>query len=230
LTFQWSPEDAWEEAKYSALAYSKAFYEAGYAKQVYNRLTEPFQMMRTVLSGTELNNFFWLRDHGAADPSLAELARCMREAKEASTPLKLNPGEWHLPYVSTCRSEVDGSPLYFIDGEEEGREVFLTVEDAKKVSAARCAAVSFRNIDYGVEKSREVYARLVGDDRKHASAFCHQATPMQELDEFYVNDPQYLPSWEPGVSHMDRDGQLWSAQYRGWVMQRKLIPGENIPG
>jgi hypothetical protein len=54
------------------------------------------------------------------------------------------------------------------------------LEDAIKVSCARCAAVSFRNVDYGLEKSEQVYERLVGDERKHASAFEHCGTPMDE--------------------------------------------------
>jgi hypothetical protein len=45
---------------------------------------EPFQMMKTVISGTEWANFFWLRDHGAADPTIAELARVMKEADEGT--------------------------------------------------------------------------------------------------------------------------------------------------
>ena len=41
--------------------------------------------MKTVLSATEVDNFFWLRDDDAADPTLRELARVMKEAWEAST-------------------------------------------------------------------------------------------------------------------------------------------------
>ncbi|MGZ8887944.1 MAG: FAD-dependent thymidylate synthase [Halobacteriota archaeon] len=225
--------EAWEKAKEDAIFWSKAFYEAGYHKQVYNRITEPYQMIKVVLSGTELENFFWLRNHGAADPTLEELARCMQEAREQSTPELLKAGDWHLPYVFIGVDKWHERAYY----EDELRLHKLTLDEAIKVSCARTAAASFRNSDYTLEKCLEVYERLIGDDRKHASAFQHQATPMKEpsgdlfgdVDE-WVNWPNSAHTWEPGVSHADRNGQLWSAQFRGWVMYRKLIPGENYVG
>lgn len=230
-------KEAWDTARDAALCVSQAFATAGYHKQVYNRLTEPFQMMKTVLTGTEVENYFWLRNHGAADPTIAELARCMFEARRQSKPQVLKPGEWHLPYVGTCISEIDNETrLYFIE-DGEGLAILLDLEDAIKVSCARSAAVSFRNTDYGVEKSREVYERLVGDDRKHASAFEHCATPMRgEYVEYDYLGTEYddsvnvvdVPStWQEGITHADRDGNLWSGNFKNFIQYRKLIPGEN---
>lgn len=229
-----SPELAWQEARDIAIQKSREFYEAGYHKQVYNRLTEPFQMMKTVTTATEWNNFFWLRNDGAADPTLHELARCMQEARDASVPFLLLDGEWHLPYLEFSR--VNGEMRYFIRDEEHDTPIWLTLEQALKVSAARCAAVSFRNVDYTLEKSEGVFDRLVGDERKHASAFEHQATPMEtpsqgsyRLGIGAVNTYR-CETWEDGISHVDRNGQLWSGKLRGWVCHRKLIPGENREG
>lgn len=221
------PADAWDKAKESAIEYAKAFYDAGYHKQVYNRLLEPFQMMKTVISGTEWANFFWLRDHEAADPTIAELARVMHEADLATEAEVLEPGEWHLPYVETFRDD-SGGMMYRIssDWSEPGTSFgFVELEDAIKVSCARCAAVSFRNEDYGLEKSKQVYDRLVGDERKHASAFEHCATPAQQSNVPF--DPY---TWENGISHVDRNGNLWSGNLKGFVQYRKLIPGENYDG
>lgn len=215
--------EAWSEAKSDAVGWASALYEAGYHKQVYNRLLEPFQMMKTVISGTEWANFYWLRNHEAADPTLQELARCMQEAHKKSIPYALHPGEWHLPYVTF------EAGLYSIEGQ------VLTLEEAKKVSAARCAAVSFRNTDYTLEKSLQVFERLVGDERKHASAFEHQATPMNEVgycspSSAAANLPFAPSTWQDGISHVDKKGQLWSGNFCGWIQHRKLIDGENIPG
>jgi len=219
------PEAAWEAARADAAFWSKAFYEAGYHKQVYNRIVESSQMVKTVISGTEWENFFWLRDDGAADPSIAELARCMREARDASLPTLLKAGEWHLPYVNF--DEV--KRCHWIDAEDMllGR-FYLCENDAIKVSCARSAAVSFRNVDYGLDKCREVYDRLVGDERKHASALEHQATPMHAASvERFVNKACFTDSWQEGISHADRQGQLWSGNFRGWIQHRKMIAGEN---
>lgn len=237
--FMSAPRNAWAAAVEVASKFSEAFYKAGYHKQVYNRLTEAAQMMKTVMTATEWNNFFWLRDDGSADPTIAELARVMREAKDASTPMLLQPGEWHLPYVITIRSEANGG-LYYYDDIPKWDDAInpydfyngLTLEQAKKVSAARCAAVSFRNIDYTLEKSEQVFARLVGDDRKHASAFEHQATPMESegAGDWEVNVATRLETWEQGVSHMDRNGNLWSGNLKGFIQFRKTIDGENKEG
>ena len=227
-SFEVNGQEAWEFAKESAVEISKAFYEAGFAKQVYNRLTEPFQMIKTVISGTEWANFFWLRYHESADPTFAELARCMYEALMASTPQQLMPGEWHLPYIITNRNEY-GDIEYWLDESTQ-----LSEEDALIASAARCAAVSFRNIDYGLEKCRQVFERqLVGGDRKHGSALEHQAKAMDKFSyehEYEVNIAQYTDTWEGGITHMDKNYQLWSGPYRDWIQHRKLIPGECYNG
>lgn len=232
------PKEVWSQAKQSAVYFSKAFKEAGYHKQVFNRLTEPFQMIKVVASATEWDNFFWLRDDVMADPTIAELARKMKEAYEASTPQLLKAGELHLPYVdkftyyTNPSSESDFSFCIF----EDGKCIPISTEQAIKVSAARCAAVSFRNEDYGLEKSEEVYARLVGDERKHSSALEHQATPIAKTVENigthmkqsdWVNVKSDPPSWQKGISHIDRKKRFWSGNFCGWIQHRKTIDGEN---
>lgn len=196
----------------------------GNHKQTYNRYLEPFQMMKTVVTATSFDNWFWLRHHEAADPLIAELARCMYEARQQSMPQLLNAGEWHLPYVE-CNREDDDTLSYksYTDGFDLGFQ-YLSIEDALKVSAARCAAVSFRNCDYGLEKSREVWERLVGDERKHSSAMEHCAKVM--LDGWDVNLAYDSNTWEEGVSHATRDGSLWSGNLKNFVQLRKLIDGE----
>lgn len=223
----YTPEEWWQAACKNAQNYAQGLYDAGYHKQVFNRLTEPFQMMKTVLSATEFENFFWLRDDGAADPTIHELACCMKQARAPSEPQLLKPGQWHLPYVNYFLTR-DGEQQCFIDN-GEGDEIYLTLEEAIKVSCARAAAVSFRNTDYGLEKCIEVYARLVGDERKHASAMEHQATPVKSLKPGLWS--RLTGScWEPGASHIDKDGCLWSGKFRGFIQHRKTIPGENKAG
>lgn len=222
---------AWRQARQMMISVAKAFSDAGYHKQVYNRLLEAWQMQKTVLSATEVDNFFWLRDDDAADPTIRELARVMREAKNASTPECLEPGEWHLPYIDISR---EGGIRRYSIMEGENTKRFLGVDNAIKVSCARSAAVSYRNEGYDLTKSLEVYDKLVGSERKHASAFEHQGTPMQETDTIDIDDenikdinyPCDTDSWEPGITHMDRSCKFWSGNFQGWIQYRKLIPGE----
>lgn len=219
-------KEHWRVAKTHAIHFAQSLLNIGLHKQHANRLTEPFQMMKAVVSATEWDNFFWLRNHEAAQPEIHELARCMYEARKQSVPQTLNAGEWHLPFLYTERND-DGLLMY---GERRLLELkfyseyeFIpyTVEDALKVSAARCAAVSFRNSDYGLEKSREVWERLVGDERKHSSACEHQAFVLPK------NTSPFNPeTWHEAVSHVSKDGMLWSGNLKGWGQLRKMIDGE----
>ena len=216
-----SPELAWGKALESSAYYAKAFSDAGYHKQVFNRLTEPFQMIKTVISSTEWSNFLWLRDDDAADPTIRELAVKIKEALDKSIPTVLSSAQWHLPYVYT-----EGGKYFLTAGGTE-----LTLDDAKMVSAARCAAVSYRNTDYTLEKCRSVWSNLIGSDKKHASALEHQAKPMinsQSNLHGDVNFYFYPETWENGISSVDKECGLWSGNFRGWVQLRKTIEGESM--
>jgi thymidylate synthase ThyX len=215
-------EDAWELAKRDAIFWSKAFSDAGYHKQICNRLTEPFQMIKVLITATEWENFFWLRCDEAADPTLQELARVMKEARDESEPQPLRAGDWHLPYITNLWHGLAQEYTYYADAERTEK---LALEDAIKVSAARSAAVSYRNVDYSLDKSKEVYDRLVGAEKKHGSALEHQATPIHPS-----NSADCPTAWEEGISHADRDGNLWSGNFLGFIQHRKLLSGENYSG
>lgn len=230
-----TPEEAWACAKNDAVNNAQGFADAGFHKQISSRILEPFAMVKTIISGTEWANFFWLRDDDAADPSIRELARVMLEAKNASVPQLLKAGEYHLPYVDSERGVVYGKMHYFLPDDENG-PLMLTLDEAIKVSCARCAAISFRNNDYGLQKSIEVYERLVGSERKHASALEHVATPMEVREyndadmKWGTNHPHLPYTWENGVSHADKNGNLWSGNIMGFIQYRKTVQGENYEG
>jgi len=95
-----NPENFWNIAGFVAAMFSQAYADAGYHKQVANRLIEPFQRMKTVLSTTESENFFKLRLAKDADPTIKQLAECMLEAYEQAEPEYLDCyNKFHLPYI-----------------------------------------------------------------------------------------------------------------------------------
>ncbi|MEO7398589.1 MAG: FAD-dependent thymidylate synthase, partial [Ilumatobacteraceae bacterium] len=65
-----------------------------------NRLLEPFLWHSAVISATEWDNFFALRDHPAAQPEFRILAKMMKTAMTYSSPVKLPYTQWHLPGVA----------------------------------------------------------------------------------------------------------------------------------
>ncbi len=207
----------WAIARDAAIRYSQELAGLNIHKQITNRITEPWMIMKTVISGTEWANFFWLRDHADAQPEIAELARKMRAAYDASTPQELNPGEWHVPYVNTYRSLINNELCY-----SDGKGDDLSEEEARIVSASCCAQVSYRKNDDSFEKASKIYQQLIESEPAHASPVEHQATPMQ-----YTSTNAYEPeTWEQGITHLSANGDLWSGNLRGWVQFRKLIPNE----
>lgn len=200
-------------------------------KQTACRLIEPWQMMKTVISGTEWGNFFWLRDDPAAQPEFQELARCIKESTLLSVPVRLHPGEWHLPYVHS----VLASLIYKNSGERKIEQVFLdpdrkelTLEEAKKISVSCCAQVSYRKLDQTKEKALAIYDKLISGGKIHASPFEHQATPMKypEIPNIEAAPRwHYQKNWQEGVTHMDSKARFWSGNLRGWIQNRQLIGG-----
>lgn len=186
-------------------------------KQISNRLTEAGQMSKTVMSGTEWENFFWLRNHPDAQPEFQELARCMFEAKTQSVPILLEPGEWHLPYVE------------FVDGKYFSGDIEIPLETAKKISASCCAQVSYRKLNDSIEQAEKVFGMLnleSEDKPAHASPICHQGTPMQACDYPDLNNPENPATWEDGITHMRRDFSLWSGKLQGWIQYRQTFVNE----
>ena len=207
----------WSTAKEEALHWAKAMSDYGLHKQIANRVTEPWMMMKTVISGTEWANFFWLRDHADAQPEIAVLAQKMRKAFDNSQPQLLYPGEWHVPYVNT-RRDATSNILYYLDG--AGNDI--TAEEARVISSSCCAQVSYRKNDDSYDKAFKIYKQLIESEPAHASPVEHQATPIS-VDTTDQYDPQ---TWHPGITHVSANGDLWSGNLRGWIQFRKLITNE----
>lgn len=238
---EYTAEGAWAVAGRVMADFAEDFHNAGYAKQVCNRLIEPWQMMKVVMTATELENFFWLRDHHMADPTIAELARVIKEAYKASSPINLQPGDWHVPYYN------DGVWIGIVEDTdlESGEKVITdkfghSLEHALVISASCCAQVSFRSLDDTVEKARRVVEKLnlkgeEPDQPVHASPLEHQCSPIAEtehreiesdygrIEVFGINDHRYLETWQDGITHMDRDGQFGSGNMKGFIQHRQLV-------
>lgn len=214
----------WKKAASFAADMAENLIKIGLHKQATNRILEPFQTMKTVMTATCMDNFFWLRNHTDAQPEIKRLAELMWEALQESTPFLLNPGEWHLPYVHRIRKHnYETSTDLEVQYWDVRDAKQLTLEQAIAVSASCCAQVSYRKLDDSLEKAEFVYKRLVESEPVHASPFEHQATPMK----YPTISPHALfvqRGWADGVTHVDKDGFWWSGNFIGWVQHRQLIP------
>lgn len=197
-------ERAWLRARDTVVNAAEQFHRAGYAKQVVNRLIEPFLHIDTLVTSTEWSNFLALRDHEMAEPHIRALAQKMKLAMDYSQPHYQEHGAWHLPYVSKAPDE---DKIWSWSLEHD-----LDLHDfARKLSVARCAGISYvpfdgSKIDYDNELRRA--NDLIGSIPMHASPAEHQATPDRRADF----------GW-----HMEHlHGNL-----RGWIQYRKQLVGEN---
>lgn len=198
----------WLDALDQMIDHSEKLGEIGVHKQWANRITEPFQIMKTVISGTEWENLFYLRNHLDAQPEFKALAEALFSARLNSTPVVLSCGDWHVPYYK------DGFIL-------SGCTV-AELDEALKISASCCAQVSYRKSDDSLEKAELVFNRLnVGSetDPCHASPLEHQATPIGYLG---FKNPSL---WPDGVTSYHKELGYMSGNLAGFIQYRQLVKG-----
>lgn len=194
----------WRGAGYMACGTSYVLHKLGAHKQIVNRVTEPWSHITVLVSATNWANFFALRDHPDADPTIQALARAMKNARKNSIPEKLEWGQWHLPYIT-----------------DEDR--WLDEYTLRKVSAARCARVSYLTHENKRPKLTDdikLFERLALHSPVHASPLEHQATP----DNYY--------GWTINTD-TDRAEYRWDFAHQhgpfvGWRQFRKMIENEAV--
>lgn len=175
----------WLTARDNAVKSAKQLMEIGIHKQIANRLVEPFMWITVIVSMTSFKHFRLLRVHPAAEPHFQKIAGMAAELYDSSTPNLLAVGEWHLP-------------LFGFPGDEE-----VALEDRKKISAARCARVSYLTHDGQRDLSADfdLHDRLSSSG--HWSPFEHCAKAMPD--------------------------SLWYGNFKGWLQYRKEFQNEFVP-
>ncbi|CAH1193459.1 Thymidylate synthase [Psychrobacter phage D'Alembert] len=236
LESTWLPKFLWKSGFFISKSIVKAMDKLKLHKQIPNRLLEPWQMIKVVVTATDFDNFFNLRIEGAAQPEIAMLAHKMYQAREASKPKLLKEGQYHLPYVDEyvvngcTKYQVAGSGVkYYKSGGVMG---LLSLEEAIRISAASCAAQSYRTESMTLEKANKIFDMLIKDKTLHASPFENIATPIvynEDKDTCDYTNPylfdrvkNVLGTME-GVTHIDKNGDLHSGNFKGWIQYRHLL-------
>ena len=196
----------WLAARTAVSLSARALLRLGIHKQTTNRLLEPFMWHTVIVTATEWSNFFNLRCNPAAHPAIRRTAEAMRAALNASKPLPLREGEWHLPYI---RPE---------DIAEH------KVDELVRISCARCARVSYLTHD-GHRDTREdlsLHDRLLAPG--HMSPFEHAARPLTRQDVVDV-----LSKFDGVTCDVDKinPAEHFVGNFRGWMQYRKTITGES---
>ena len=200
-------EESWLRAGDAAINAASAFAEAGYHKQIVNRLLEPFAHITTLVSATEWDNFLELRDHPDAEPHIQVLAQEIRKCLEdESTIQTLHPGQWHAPFVDYTPGHA-----FFIDGN------VIHPQEAIKLSVARCASTSYKTVDgfdMTLERAIDLHDKLVSSRPIHASPAEHVA----QADDFH-------PKQMRGRRPVGWQNKHQHANFVGFRQYRHMLPG-----
>lgn len=186
---------AWLYGMEGAIATAEAMRARGLHKQIANRVLEPWSHINVVVTATEWNNFWELRCHPDAQPEMRTLAEKMKLAYDAAIPQTLEPGQWHLPFVT--KEEFD----------------HYGVLDLRKASVARCARTSYMTHEGTppvLHKDIALHDKLVASRPIHASPAEHQATP----DTYYKPTDETPKVWSCAAEH---------GNFVGWIQYRKRI-------
>lgn len=166
--------DEWYSARDAAVFVAKRLQKLNVHKQLVNRILEPFMWHHMIISTTELTNFFAQRCHKDAQPEMRAAAMAMQKAYYTSKPTLLEHEQWHLPYTDLG----DWLISDFIKI-HRGENIQYNYDVMKKISAARCARVSYLSHEgkRDIGKDLELYNKLASAEPMHASPFEHVATP-----------------------------------------------------
>jgi hypothetical protein len=184
---------AWLCARDEAVRYAQKLAELGVHKQYANRLLEPFSWHTVIVTATEWENFFGLRISPLAQPEIATPALLMKQAMGASKPAHVGYGDYHLPLVLDLKElAADG----------------LHLQDIAKVSAARCARVSYLTHDgkRDPKADLDLFGKLVSSG--HMSPLEHVARPYDEWGR-------------------EGSGTAFCGNFKGWYQLRKSYPHED---
>jgi hypothetical protein len=194
----------WLKARDFAVQQAKELLYVGIHKQITNRLLEPFLWQTVIITATEFGNWNALRRHPDAQPEIKRVADMMWDARAASTPIKLDHGEWHLPLTP----EIDELLARRRTGDVEA----IDWEFWKKVSTGRCARVSYLTHDgrRDLEADIGLCERLQASG--HMSPFEHVARPLDDDDL---------------APHETFPNLIFRGNFRGWLQYRKQLPFED---
>ena len=226
--------DIWQAALFNAQASARELQQHGVAKEEANRLTEPFALVKSVVTATDWDNFFALRTHGDAHPVFRILARGMYLAREASQPVKLARGEWHLPFIrpeDRAVAEAYSGHIPEIAKNIHIQKPFRFFGNATfadyhllRWSSARCARVSYGKVSgepSTPEADDETWCKLVGMDDPVLAAWTAPGS-LQPLRPIHASPMEHQAS--PDIHAGNMGGNL----ARGWVQFRKFFRQENV--
>lgn len=178
----------WLKARNQVLHHAEVLSEMGVHKSIVNRMLEPWMWHTVIISSTEWENFFTQRASELAQPEIRVAAELMEKEYRNSLPKAIKIGDWHLPYTDTSDWQALDA-LHMEQGYTFGERPNINFEGLKRISAARCARVSYLTHDGNrdIEKDLRLYDFLTNQDPPHWSPLEHVATPAKDSQPTWGN-------------------------------------------
>jgi len=192
-------EKIWKLSSKFACFFHWMMEKFGIHKEVANRVLEPYVWVEETITveADALKEIANLRIHDDAQEDVRRIVEEMVYEMDRSTPVELNQGQWHVPYV--VRRQVENEMIYT---DNNGNK--LTLDQAIVCSAARCARSSYANHDNSMssyDKDIGLAKQLIGSEPMHLSPFEHQARPFID----------------------DTEKSQYGSNFRNFFQQRKAI-------
>lgn len=226
----------WLRMRDEAMAGGRELAALDLHKQICNRPTEPWMFITVILTATEFDNWFHLRDHKAAQPEIAWVATEMHKQYLAAEPQVLEAGEWHLPMIGEEDHEaatkmVQESPVPTVSVYQFGQRVLAIL---KKVSTGRCARVSYLTHDGKRDLSEDIALHdklcvgptLDPPQPGHWSPFEHvaQAMTFDQWNQFVGEELRRATDTDTFFD------QTVLGNFIGWKQYRKEFQAEHFRG
>lgn len=208
LQAEW--EKDWDELAQHCCQKAMKWHNQMMHKQWANRCLEWFGFIDVLVTSTDWHNFFNLRDHKDAMPEIQQLARMIRDALEVTSIHTVprhpwdetNIANWHLPFIP-LEDRVSGE---------------YSISDLCKISAARCARISYTPFDsdkVDVQADFRLFHQLLESQPLHASPGEHIAVPDTMISD-YPHGVR-IEYWANKHEH---------GNFYGWRQFRKMLPNE----
>lgn len=184
------------------------------------------------IAGTTISDLNWLkRNRGQAEIHMMALAEAIYDARNESTPIQLQAGEWHIPFED--KINISSDEYYEINPVDTGCQALLNnryVDFKIKVSTAMAARTSYtivgdeKEINY--ENLIALHDRLIIQNPLHASPMEHCARSMSEREYDYYTKTTLSSSWNE-----DRTREIpamsvkkgWCRNYKGFIQYRHIL-------
>ncbi len=180
----------------------------------------------------ELDTLDWLQlNKGKAEIHLMELAECMWDARNESTPKQLKEGEYHIPFGDKINKVALAIPHNTTTYDP------VVIKDIIKVSTSMAARTSYTIVgnekEFTYENHIDLHDKLINQKPLHASPMEHCARV--PTDEEYRNayrgsiKPIHIESdftYIEEIAEINLDNCGWFDNYHGFQSYRNILENE----